>query len=140
MVSYGAETWTLTKSDEQALRIFERKILRTIAGPKKEGDMWRILFNHELEKIIEGQNIIRHIKAQRIRWLGHVERMEEGNMPKKIMKGKLYSTRRRRSRTTWIEDVTTDLAKMEIREWRKRVREREEWRQIVEEAKAYPGL
>ena len=30
---YGAETWTLTSSDEQALGVFERKILRKIYGP-----------------------------------------------------------------------------------------------------------
>jgi hypothetical protein len=27
VVTYGSETWTLTKSDENLLRIFERKIL-----------------------------------------------------------------------------------------------------------------
>jgi len=30
IVSYGAEAWTLTKKEEQALLIFERKILRGI--------------------------------------------------------------------------------------------------------------
>jgi hypothetical protein len=40
--TYGLETWTLTKSDENSLRIFERKILRKIYGPVQEGDTWRI--------------------------------------------------------------------------------------------------
>ena len=30
VVSYGAETWTLTKKEEQAVLIFERKIFRRI--------------------------------------------------------------------------------------------------------------
>jgi hypothetical protein len=38
-VTYGSETWTLTKSDENFLRIFERKILRRIFGPVQEGDI-----------------------------------------------------------------------------------------------------
>jgi hypothetical protein len=30
VTTYGSETWTLTKSDENLLRIFERKILRKV--------------------------------------------------------------------------------------------------------------
>jgi hypothetical protein len=38
VATYGSETWTLTKSDENSLRIFERKILRKIYRPLQEGD------------------------------------------------------------------------------------------------------
>ena len=34
VVSYGAEAWTMTKKDEQALLVFERKIFRRVYGPK----------------------------------------------------------------------------------------------------------
>ena len=34
VVSYGAEAWALTKKEEQALLILERKIFRRIYGPK----------------------------------------------------------------------------------------------------------
>jgi hypothetical protein len=30
---YGSETWVLTKTDENQLLVFERKVLRTISGP-----------------------------------------------------------------------------------------------------------
>jgi len=35
-VSYGVEAWTMTKKDEQALLVLERKIFRRIYGPKYE--------------------------------------------------------------------------------------------------------
>jgi len=52
--------------------------LRKIYGPIKEGDIWRIRNNEELNRSINGENIVKFIKDQRIRWLGHVKRMEEG--------------------------------------------------------------
>jgi hypothetical protein len=72
------------------LRIFERKTLRKIYGSIQEGDIWRIRNNEELNRSINGQDIVKFIKAQRIRWLGHVKRMEVGAMPRKMMEGKLF--------------------------------------------------
>jgi len=64
---YGSETWTLTNSDDNLLRISERKILRKIYGPIQEGYSWRIRNNEELDRTINGEDIMKFIKAQRIR-------------------------------------------------------------------------
>ena len=84
VVPYGAETWTLTKKEEQALLIFERKIFGKIYGAKYENEEWKSRRNRELEEMSKGENIVKWIKGQRISWLGHLERMEEDRMPKKI--------------------------------------------------------
>ena len=57
------------------LMVFERKVSRKIYGPTKERDgTWRIKSNDEL---IRHKNIINHIKAQRLSWFGHLQRMPE---------------------------------------------------------------
>jgi hypothetical protein len=95
VVSYGAEAWTLTKKEEKALLIFERKIFRRIYGPKYENGEWKSRTNRELEKMSKGESIVKWIKGQRISWLGHLDRMEEDRMPKKIFTQELERTRRR---------------------------------------------
>jgi len=104
VVMYGSETWTLTKADENLLRIFERKILGRIYGPIQEGDTWRIRNYEELNKSINGEDIVNFIKAQRIRWLGHVKRMEVGAMSRKMMEGRLLIRRRKgRPGSRWMD-------------------------------------
>ena len=69
--------------EEQALLIFERKILRRINYPKYENREWKSRTNRELEEMSKGENIVKWIKGPRISCLGHLERMEEDRMPRK---------------------------------------------------------
>jgi len=102
---------------------------------------WNRYRNDELEAIIKVQNTVRFIKCQRIRRLGHTERMQDTAIPKKVLYRKLHATRRKgRPKMRWLDDVSTDLRNMRINEWRDRARNREAWRRIVKEAKAHPGL
>jgi hypothetical protein len=66
---------------------FERKILRKIYGPSKLiYGTWRIKTNEEVDNLIEHKNLIHFTKSQRLRWLGHVERMPEERDVNKIYK------------------------------------------------------
>jgi hypothetical protein len=53
--------------------------------------------NGKVERIAnwksKGENIVKWIKEQRISWLGHLERMEEYRMPKKVFTQELEGTR-----------------------------------------------
>jgi len=59
VVTCGAEIWTMTKKEEQALLIFERKLFRRIYGPKYEDEEWKSRTNRELEALIKGENIVK---------------------------------------------------------------------------------
>ena len=132
VVSYGAEAWTLTKKEEQAMLIFERKIFRRTYGPKYENGEWKSRKNRELEEMSKGEKIVKWIKGQRISWLGHLERIKEDRMPKKIFIQELEGTRRRgRPRKRWKEEVERDVQVLGVIKWRDLVTDRKKWKDIV---------
>jgi hypothetical protein len=68
--------------------IFERTFLRRIFGPTKEKDKTlRIKTNEELDYLIKHKNIIK------LSWFGHVQRMSDNRMVKKIYKWKRITRR-----------------------------------------------
>jgi len=87
------------------------------------------------------ETIVKWIKGQRISWLGHLERMEEDRMLKKIFTQELEGTRRReRPRKGWREEVERVLQVLGVRRWRELVIDREKWRGVVRQAKAHSWL
>ena len=65
-----------------------------IFGPTKERDgTWRFKTNDELDKLIRHKNIINYLKAQRLSWFGHLHRMSEERMVKKVYKWNLMLTK-----------------------------------------------
>ena len=84
---YGCKTRSFTLKEESRLRVFENRILRQIFGPKWDDNAeWRRLHNEELHSLYCSPNIVRVIKSRRLRWAGHVARMEEGRSAFKILK------------------------------------------------------
>jgi hypothetical protein len=128
IVPYGCEAWTLTNRDEQYLRIFERRILRKIFGPEKNEDgFWRIRMNHELNGLIKNADTVRFVKCRRMACLGHVMRVQEKKIPKRVLEWKPTGRRNRgRPWKRWIEDIEEDIQIMGIRGWRKLCKERAE--------------
>ena len=87
-VTYASETWVLKENMINKLMIFERMIMRKIFGPTRSDDgYWRIKTNEEINDILKGQNIIGFTKKQILNWLGHVERMAEIIMCRRLRDG-----------------------------------------------------
>jgi hypothetical protein len=113
----------------QKLMTFERKILRRIFGPTKEKDgTWRIKANEELGYLIKHNNIINQIRAQRLSWFGHTQRMSDNRMVKKIYKWKPITTRLQgRHKSRWDELNKTSV---KIKNWTVCVQDCGKWRDV----------
>jgi hypothetical protein len=142
VVTYASETWTLTKKDEMRLRIFERQIPWKIFGPIQIGkDIWRIRNNAELDQIINRADIVRFIKAQRVKWLGQIQRMDTSRIAKRIFEWKpigRWSLGRLRLR--WLDDVCDDLKVLKVRNWKELAMDRKVWNDLSKKAKTHKGL
>jgi hypothetical protein len=69
---YGCETWASNRYNEEKIVIFEGKVLRKIYGPTCDNERWRIRYNNERYQLFGEPDIIREIKARRLKWLGHL--------------------------------------------------------------------
>lgn len=142
VLTYASQTWTISRQNENSLLIFERKILRRIVGPVRDGDGWRIRRNREIYERYGDMDIVKFIRLGRLSWAGHVARMEVEEIPRRVVDTALHSTRRTgRPRLRWVDGVAADARSLlRIRSWRAAAQNRAEWRRLIEEARTHQGL
>ncbi|KAG7309934.1 hypothetical protein JYU34_004449 [Plutella xylostella] len=141
ILMYGSEAWTLTLKEENKLLVAERKVMRKMLGPtRREDGSWRVRKNQEIEDLISEPNILGQIKSQRLRWLGHLQRMGEDRAAKRAYLG-VPSGRRPvgRPRYRWSDEVGKDLRQLQAGDWRATAQDRDQWRLLVSEAKIHFG-
>jgi hypothetical protein len=112
-----------------------RTVLRRIFGPKREEDgPWRKLHNDELHNLYSSPNNVRVIKSRRMRWAGHMTRMEEGRGVYRVLVGRPEGKRplgRPRRRCEY--NIKLDLREIGIdgANWIRLAQDRVQWRVFV---------
>jgi len=87
---------------------------------------WRILTNKEIYASIKKPTIIDTIRLKRLCWFGHVERMEENRIPKRVLYMILETTRLRGiPRNRWQDEVREDGRIVGGERWQEKVHNRE---------------
>ena len=95
----------------------------------------------EIDNLIEGADIVRLIKAQRIKWLGYIQRMDQVRPTRKLLDWKPMGTRAvGRPRQRWQEDVMEDLKKLKVKNWKEAAKDRRTWGDLAEMVKTHKGL
>jgi hypothetical protein len=64
--------------------VFERKVLRTICGPKIENGVNRRRYNQKLEREFDSPNALNDTKTSRLYYAGHMIRRPE-DLPQKTL-------------------------------------------------------
>ena len=88
----------------------------------------------ELNDLYCSPNIVRVIKSRRIRWAGHVARMEEGRGVHKVWVGKPEGKRPLgRPRRRWEDNIKMDLQEVGkgCGDWMELTKDRDSWRALV---------
>ena len=95
---------------------------------------WRKLHNAELHALYSSSNIIRGLKSRRVRWAGHVARMEQSRNAYRVLLGKSEGKRPLgRPRRRWEDNIKINLRELgcDPGDWIDLAEDRDEWRIYV---------
>ena len=123
---YGGETWPITKRLEQLLRSCDSRMLRYMANIRWEDR----ISNEEVLHKCRLQEISSVLRKQRLRWFGHVKRMEENSILRRAMNLQLNGRKPvGRPKKTWQACIKEDLTVLNISE--EAAYDRVKWRGLI---------
>ena len=126
-----AQSWGMKVTERQKLNVFEMKWLRRKTGLSR--------LDRVRNEVVRARTGVRRELAVRVdmnvlRWFGHVERMDNERLLKKVMNVKVDGrSARGRPWFGWIDGVKRALndRRMDMKEASERARNRNEWRMTV---------
>jgi hypothetical protein len=81
--------------------------------------------------VLKKPTITETIKLHRLRWFGHVQRMEENRIPKRVLYMNLETRQRCRPSNRWQDEVREDGRIVGGEEWQEKVYDREERKKLL---------
>ena len=129
---YGSEAWTTYTRHEKQLNSFHLRCLRRILGISWQDK----IPNTEVLERAQSTSMFSMLSQRRLRWLGHVHRMDSSRLPRAVLYGELSTGSRPlgRPRLRFKDVCKRDMkqAGMDHNNWEDAAKERGVWRQMVE--------
>ena len=125
-LTYGCETWALTRSLRERLAKCQRAMERSMTGFKRQ-DRIR---NTDLRVTTKVTDILSRIDQQKWRWTGHMMRNCQGKWSKAVTEWYPRDGKRNRGRQCirWEEDIKMTAGPM----WRRVAQDRSQWKMLEE--------
>ena len=127
---YGCEAWAITASQVQRIQTFVMGCLRVILGISKL-DKRR---NVEIREKAHVDRVEVLMLKRRLKWLGHVVRMNESRIPRCLLVSKMAGGKRAvgKQKLRWCDVVMSDLKRCEmLDEWFGMALDRKMWRGMI---------
>lgn len=129
---YGSECWAQTSKIRSKLQAAEMKVLRVIRGVT----LWDRMRNETIRSELGVKSLLDTVDEGKLRWYGHVMRMEETRIPKRYLQWKPHGKRPvGRPRKRWLDGVDEALRRRgrtlaQVEENRS-YEDRDSWRGII---------
>jgi len=126
-IKYAAETGCLKTKTVIKLNFIEMDFWRRSAWISRKDKIRNTIIK---QKMKVARSLLDDIKTKQLQWYGHVQRMEEGRLPKEVMKWRSPGRRKRgRPKLTWAEGIRGLMGEKGLMEeywndrgnWRKKV-------------------
>ena len=128
---YGAETWNMGMADKKRLDVVEMRCLRSMCGVTRRDRVRN-------EEVRRRTGVTRELSGRAeqsvLKWFGHVERMDENRLVKRIVESDVRGVRLRgRPQLGWKDGVKRALGSrgLSMEQGRMIVRDRNEWKKSV---------
>ena len=94
-------------------------------------------YNFELDREFATPNIVAQVKVNRLRWVGHLARMNNTRAPLILFNRDPEGRRDRgRPKLRWIDNIERDLNALNVSNWRRVAQNRSTWNNILDQAKS----
>jgi hypothetical protein len=127
---YGAESWTCTENEYARVNTFHTKKLRQLAGMRRDE-----ISNEKLFRLTRMHPLENYVRHHRLRWAGHVRRMEDDRLPKKVLFGQVAegSAKKGRPKHNWTDSLVQDCKYVNIPggQWVQKAKDRSSWRNLI---------
>jgi len=130
---YGCETWPVLDRHLQRLHVFHMNCLRRLCNLSRR----KKVRNQSILDMCKVEHISELLFRSRLRWLGHVARMDESRVPKKLLFCGVSGRRSRgRPKKRWTDVVKNDLKRTgQTLKWFRSCQDRAFWRSVLLEGR-----